>query len=142
MEYPVNIICKDFAEKSKLMRKLEQDGVRWLSGYKPTELSYARLEISLSPAKELANGHTPAYGIAIPAAQLLDQPANQYMVYSPQGPTKPKKRHATYTEAAEVARIMAAKYPGQEFMVLKVLPGSVKVENNPVTTDTLENDDD
>lgn len=141
MKYPVNIVCKNGAEKAKLMRRLEQEGIRWLSGDKPTDLNYDRLEISINPTKELGNGHSTHYGAAIPASQLLVDGA-PYMVYSPQGPTKPKKRHATYTEAAEVARIMAAKYPGQEFMVLKVLPGSVKVENNPVTTDTLESDDD
>jgi hypothetical protein len=141
MKFPVNIVCKDGAEKAKLMLRLEQRGVLWLSGNKPTDLNYDRLEISICPNKQLGNGHCSSYGEPVPASQLLVDSAS-YMVYSPQGSTKPKKRHSTYTEAAEVARTMAAKYPGQEFMVLKVLPGSVKVENNPVTTDTLESDDD
>ena len=47
--------------------------------------------------------------------------AKGYLVFSPTGPTEPKKAHATHQSAFHECHKMAKKFPGQQFYVVQIV---------------------
>lgn len=48
-----------------------------------------------------------------------------WLIWSPAGPTNPRQRHYSESEARDVCRAMAIKHPGQRFFVMKCECGYV-----------------
>ena len=49
----------------------------------------------------------------------MNAPHAFWLLWSPTGPTPPRNRHASESEAKRVATDMAVRHPGQEFFVVK-----------------------
>ena len=55
-------------------------------------------------------------------------PTKFWLVWSPQGDRPPSYRHASYDDAKNEARRLAALHPGKEFFVLEAVGGAKRVD--------------
>lgn len=60
-----------------------------------------------------------------------------FILWSPTGPTPPRRLHQTKHQAQQVAEKMAREHPGQEFFVMRTVSVTKKVD---VITETFDDD--
>lgn len=149
MKRLVDIYVKSDLELKEVLAYLEERGVRWESGDKPTQWGTTGIRYLHISTRNTLRCNDAKQPDSIRGWHLLQSSGYrpplvstpEYMVVNPTGPHPPKIKHTSYKEAAKVATKMAHSYPGHEFFVVKVLPGSVKTQIKRETTNTLENPD-
>lgn len=64
--------------------------------------------------------------------------AKGYLVFSPTGPTEPKKLHLTHKSAFHECHQMAKKFPGQQFYVAQIVSRMIEQSTDPVDAAVID----